>query len=156
MKVRLLLALCLLPCCLLADTLGKYAGIAKSIPQARLKADPQSQAWARSARSILDVTEETIAQTIQSMQALALQQQQAIFCLPQGQSLDTAKVHQVLEQLIANINETEAKQTISEAVIAKLAADYSCSKTKFKQSANSSPQTGLFNQEPYQMAHVDR
>ena len=63
MKKFVILAMFIYNCLFItcnADTLGKYAGISKSIPQARLKADPQAHIWARSAKSILNIIEETI------------------------------------------------------------------------------------------------
>ena len=73
-----------------ADTIGKYVGIAKSIPAARMKADPKAQAWAHSARTVLDVTEETLTQTINSIQDMAKSQNRPIFCLASGKNIDFA------------------------------------------------------------------
>ena len=109
-----------------ADTIEKYVGIAKSIPQSRLKADPKAQAWAHSARTVLDVTEETLAQTIVSMQALSLKQNSPIFCLPNGKSIDTGLVHQILEQSVARLASTDFNKTISEVVVENLASAYPC------------------------------
>src|SRR5436189_129249 len=47
-----------------ADTIDNYMSIATNIPQMELKADPQAQAWARSARHVLTITCESIAETL--------------------------------------------------------------------------------------------
>ena len=39
-----------------ADTINNYIDIANNIPQMEIKADPQAQAWARSAHHILTIT----------------------------------------------------------------------------------------------------
>ncbi len=81
-----------------ADTIGHYAGIAKSIPEAALKADPKSQAWAHSARTILQVAEESIAESLASAQRAANKLNKPLFCLPKNQSINTALIHEILKQ----------------------------------------------------------
>lgn len=109
-----------------ADTIAKYANIAKSIPAAKLKADQKAQTWARSARSILDVTEESIAQTIQAMQQLAAKQGKPLFCLKNDADINTAQIHQILESKIQSLAAADANKTISEVVIEALASNYPC------------------------------
>lgn len=134
-----------------ADTIGKYAGIAKNIPAARMKADAKAQAWAHSARTVLDVTEETISQTIASMQSLSQKQNAPIFCLPNGKTIDTGMVHQILEQSVTNLASIDANKTISEIVIEKLATAYPCNGVvKPLQQANNS----MFGNSSYQIKSV--
>ena len=47
-----------------ADTMGNYMSIAGNIPLMEIKADPQAQAWARSARNILILTSESIIESL--------------------------------------------------------------------------------------------
>ncbi len=47
-----------------ADTIDHYMNIANQIPQMEMKADQQSQTWARSARTVLILTSESIAETL--------------------------------------------------------------------------------------------
>jgi len=109
-----------------ADTMAKYASIAKNIPVARLSIKPKAQAWARSARSIFDITEETIAQTIESMQAIALKNQRPIYCMHDSKKLDGALVHQILEPMINNLPAKYSNRTISDVVVEKLISMYPC------------------------------
>ncbi len=134
-----------------ADTIGKYIGIAKSIPQARLKADPRAQAWAHSARTVLTVTDETIAQTIIAMQGLAKKHKLSLFCLPQGKSINTALINQLLTGIAAAPNIIDPNKTISEVVVEQLSQDYPCDKKQ-----NIQPKLSLFGDKSYQMQSVRR
>ena len=60
MRSLTFLFILLLSCYAKADTIDNYMNIANNIPQMEMKADPQAQAWARSARHVLDVTSESI------------------------------------------------------------------------------------------------
>ncbi len=110
----------------IADTLERYAGIANSIPKMALKADEKSQTWARSARSILAVTDETVAQTIMAMNALALQNGRPLICPPQNEKIDKDKIHSILKDIISSPTASKEGMTISEAVIDKLKDQYPC------------------------------
>ena len=138
-----------------SDTIGKYASIAKEIPKARLTADPKSQAWARSARSILNVTEETLAQTIQSMQALASKHNTPLLCLPAGQQIDNNLIHHTLEQLVNNFSPKDADKSISQAVIEQLEAQYPCNQHAQNQQRYNNP-AFYSNNKDYQMESMRR
>ena len=125
-KICLLLVGALISSTTMADTIGKYAGIAKSIPSARLKADPKSQAWARSAQSILEITEETVAQTIEATQNIAVRNHSPLFCLPKGQKVDNQLVHSILDQAATNISNIDHNTSISEVVVSQLSSHYPC------------------------------
>jgi hypothetical protein len=128
MKVRVFtFCSCLLPLVLHADTMGKYMGIARSIPNLALKADDKSQAWARSARSILAVTDETIAQTINAMNKLAAQDGQPILCMPKGTALNGKTVHELLQNKAKSLSEDEGGLTISSVAASVLKERYPCS-----------------------------
>ena len=109
-----------------ADTIGKYAKIAKSIPQMSLKADPQSQAWMRSAKSILAITDETVAQTIMAMNQLAKSQGRPLICLPDGKVIDGDTVHGILASKIQGDVDENAPDTISNIVTQELVKTYPC------------------------------
>jgi len=134
-----------------ADTIGRYAGIAKSIPEASLKADPKSQAWAHSARAILEVAEESIAESIAAVQNAASQLNRPIFCLPESQSINTALIHQLLAQSISQLTEADATKNLSDVVVASLREKYPCQSTS---QAQASPEA-LFAPKEYSMVHVD-
>lgn len=47
-----------------SDTIDHYMNIANGIPQMEMKADSESQTWARSARTVLTLTCDGIADTL--------------------------------------------------------------------------------------------
>ena len=64
MPKHLLIALLLCASTAMADTIDHYMNISNNIPSMEMKADPQAQTWARSARNILVITNESIAETL--------------------------------------------------------------------------------------------
>jgi hypothetical protein len=109
-----------------ADTLGKYASIAKSIPTMQLKADPKSQAWARSARSILAVTDEAIAESIDAMNTISKNNGRPLICMPESKPIDSTMVHTLLAELISKMAPDEASKNISAVVVSKLNTSFPC------------------------------
>lgn len=109
-----------------ADTINKYANIANSIPKMELKADEKSQAWARSARSILAITDETIAETILSMNSLAIENGEALVCLPSNLSLNGETIHALLQEAIKDPLVLNQNKSISFVVINRLKEKYPC------------------------------
>lgn len=157
MKRNLLFAATLmftLPITAYADTIGRYAGIAKSIPEATLKADPKSQAWAHSARTILHVAEESIAESISSMQNAAMRLQRPILCMPQGRSINTALIHEILEQNIAQLKPSDETKNLSNVVVASLSTKYPCQAHQ-AQAATPAGTEALFAPKDIKMVHVD-
>lgn len=110
---------------LFADTIVKYAGISKNIMQMALKADPKSQAWVRSARSILAVTDETVAQTVTAMNVLAQQSGTPLLCPPVSTKIDGPAIHKLLQDKVAHLDSGD-RRTISEVVIEGLKKRYPC------------------------------
>lgn len=133
-----------------ADTLGKYASIANGIPPMQLKADEKSQAWARSAISILAVTDETIAQTILAMNELAKKSDQPIICPSASTGIDGDTIHALLKEIMLKMNTEDAQRNISEVVAKQLAVKYPC-----KNSQEAKFPAVAF-QEHYQMQNVTR
>jgi len=83
-----------------ADTMDHYMNIANQIPQMLMKADQPSQVWARSARSVLEVTHETIAETLIQANELAKTQGKELFCLPPGVQLNAALLDEIIQKPI--------------------------------------------------------
>ncbi len=134
-----------------ADTIGRYAGIVKSIPETTLKADPKSQAWAHSARTILAVAEESIAETIFSLQSITNKMNRPLFCLPQGQAIDTALVHQLLAQIIQQLTPADENKNLSDVVVTNIMSKYPCQEAAHHLSA----QESLLAPKEYKMVHVE-
>jgi hypothetical protein len=81
-KVIIMFVGCLLSIPTYADTIDHFMGIASNIPQMEMKADAQSQAWAKSARTVLILTSESIAETLTLSNQTATEQGSPLFCLP--------------------------------------------------------------------------
>lgn len=128
--MRFLLSCILLwPLMSMADTIDHYMNIANQIPQMELKADQQAQVWARSARHVLTITNETIAETLLQANELAKQQGQALFCLPQGTQLDAKMVQELIEKTYKSIPSQERdkdKMTISQIAWLGIIQNFPC------------------------------
>ena len=81
-----------------ADTIKNYMDIADNIPQMEIKADPQAQAWARSARHVLTVTCESIAETIVQANETAKSQGHSHFCLPLNEQLNASTLCNLIQK----------------------------------------------------------
>lgn len=113
-----------------ADTIGNYMTLVNNIPSMAMKPDEQSQAWVRSARSILISTDETMAQTVSSMNGVAIKTGHPIFCLPQGGTLDAGIVDDIIQKTYANWVATQGESPsmpVSDILTTGLMARYPCS-----------------------------
>ena len=101
-----------------ADTIDNYMNIASNIPQMEMKADEQSQAWARSARHVLIITTESIAETLIQANELAKNQGgKPLFCLPINSNLDAASLNSIIQQTYKDISSQQSdkdKMTVSQ------------------------------------------
>lgn len=133
-----------------ADTIDHYMNIHNAIPQMALKADPDSQAWARSARNVLAITNETVAETLLEANEKARSQGKPLFCLIKNEKLDAA----TLEKLIVNTYQTlssrqsdKDKMTVSQIAYLGVTQAYPCQKSQ---------QPDFLNPvSPSQMQHVE-
>lgn len=129
MRALILLSILLFSCFVKADTIDNYMNIANNIPQMELKADPQAQAWARSARHVLDVTSESIAETITQANDLAKSQGKPLFCLPANVSLNAATLNGIIQQTYKEISSQQSdkdKMTISQVAWLGVTKNYPC------------------------------
>lgn len=136
-----LLLLLISPAITFADTMDHYMGIVNNIPQMEMKADPQSQAWARSARNILSLTGECIAESLIIANKQALAKGQPLFCLPQGTSLDAKKLNEIIQSTYnnkANYTQDKNKQTVSEVALLALERQFPCQQQQANVLFNSS------------------
>src|SRR6476660_8120015 len=121
-------------CCdLNADTIDNYMKIANNIPQMEIKADAQSQAWARSAHHVLTITCESIAETILQANEVAKNQGKPIFCLPQGTNLDAAMLNDLIQKTYKNLSSQQSdkdKMTVSQIAWMGVNQNYPCSNSR--------------------------
>jgi hypothetical protein len=112
-----------------ADTIDNYMNIANNIPQMEIKADPQAQAWARSARHVLTVTNESIAETLLQANELAKNQGHPLFCLPPGSVLDSESLNGIIQQTYKDISSQQSdkdKMTVSQIAWLGVTKKYPC------------------------------
>lgn len=115
-----------------ADTMEHFMNVSNQIPQMEMKADPQSQAWARSARNILIITNESIAETLTQANELAKNQGNPLFCLPFGATLDATTLNGIILQTYRDISSQQSdknKMTISQVAWLGVTKTYPCQTT---------------------------
>ena len=121
--------LLLASCSVLADTMEHYMNISNQIPQMQMKADPQSQAWARSAQSVLVIANESIAETLMQANELAKAQGNSLFCLPMGVTLNATTLNDLILQTYRD-NSSQAsdkdKMTVSQVAWQGVMKAYPC------------------------------
>ena len=112
-----------------ADTIDHFMNIANNIPQMEMKADPQSQAWARSARTVLVLTSESIAETLMLAHDTAKQLGSPLFCLPIGVQLSAASLSDLIQQTYRDISSLQSdkdKMTVSQVALLGIKKQYPC------------------------------
>ena len=115
-----------------ADTIDHYMNIANNIPQMEMKADQQSQAWARSARTVLTLTCDSIAETLLLANETAKQQGAPLFCLPSGTPLDATSLNELIQETYRGISSQQSdknKMTVSQVAVLGLNKKYPCQQT---------------------------
>lgn len=105
MFVRLLSISCLMLTSIShADTIARYMNIANNIPKMEMKADRQAQIWVRSARTVLSLTSESIAETLVLANAAAAESGAPLFCLPAEVSLNALMLNELIQQTYREIS----------------------------------------------------
>ncbi|KTD49711.1 phosphatase [Legionella quinlivanii] len=129
MRTYLFLMLSILSFLVKADTIDHYINISNNIPQMEMKADAQSQAWARSARNVLIITAESIAETLTQANDLAKSQGRQLFCLPEGKKLDAMTMNNIIVQTYNSISSQESdksKMTVSQVAWLGVMKSFPC------------------------------
>lgn len=112
-----------------ADTIEHYVNIYDGIPKMEMKADPQSQAWARSARNVLSITSETVAETLMQANQLATSQGKPLFCLPIGVQLNAPTMNELIVQAYRTNSSQQSdkdKMTVSQIAWLAVTKTYPC------------------------------
>ena len=111
-----------------SDTIVNYQHIRQSIPKMEIKADEQSQAWARSARHVLTITNESIAETLVALNEQATKQGKPFFCIPKNQQLNADSLSVLIEEASRNINQQQAgnQMTVSQIALNAVIQKYPC------------------------------
>lgn len=112
-----------------SDTIDHYMNIANGIPQMEMKADPQSQAWARSARTVLTLTCDGIADSLLLANETAKQQGKPLFCLTQNVQLSPEMLSALIQQTYQSLTTPQAekdKMTVSQVALLGIQRQYPC------------------------------
>lgn len=112
-----------------ADTINNYMSIADNIPQMEMKADAQAQAWARSARHVITITCESIAETLTQANEVAKAQGRPLFCLPSGKQLDSASLNELIQRTYKEISSQQSDKdmmTVSQVALLGVSKQYPC------------------------------
>jgi hypothetical protein len=115
-----------------ADTIDHYINIANNIPQMEMKADPQAQAWARSARNILILTSESIGESLTLANESATRLGSPFYCLPPGTTLNGKMLNDLIQQTYQEISSQQSdknKMTVSQVALLGLGKRYPCQQT---------------------------
>lgn len=103
----------------LADTIEHYMNIADNIPRMEMKADPQSQAWARSARNVLIITAESIAESFIQINEEARNHGNPLFCLPASTPLNGVTMDNLIQETWRSLSATQnAQQSLTVSQVA--------------------------------------
>jgi hypothetical protein len=116
-----------------ADTIEHYMNIANRIPQMEIKADAQSQTWARSARIVLDIASEGIAETLLQANEVAKNQGKPLFCLPAGIQLNAALLGNLIQQTYNGLSSQQSDKntmTVSQVAWLGVSKTYPCGNNK--------------------------
>lgn len=112
-----------------ADTINNYMNIVNNIPQMEMKADQQAQAWARSARHVITITCESIAETMLQANQAAQNAGKPIFCLPVGVSLNAPFLNDLIQQTYRDLSSQQSdkdKMTVSQIAWLGVGQKYPC------------------------------
>lgn len=112
-----------------ADTIDNYMKIANNIPIMEMKADTQAQAWARSARHVLTITCESIAETLIQTNEVASHQGKPLFCLNNGIQLNSLVMNELIQQTYKEISSQQSdkdKMTVSQIALLGVSKQYPC------------------------------
>ncbi len=127
--MRFLICLLILSTNVYADTIDHFMNIVNNIPQMEMKADPESQAWARSARTVLLLTSESIVETLTLSNDNATQQGTPLFCIPPAEQLSAARLNDLIQQTYRDIPSQQSdkdKMTVSQVALLGLKKQYPC------------------------------
>lgn len=112
-----------------ADTMDHYINITNQIPQMEMKADPQAQSWARSARNVMILTNESIAETLLQANELARSQGRPLFCLPPGVTLNANTMNDLIVRTYRELSSQQSdkdRMTVSQMAWLAVGKSYPC------------------------------
>lgn len=126
-----------------ADTIQHYMNVADSIPKMEMKADSDAQIWVRSARNILNLTCEAIAETLTAANRTATEQGKPLFCLNRAkEGLDPEFLNKLIQKTYTESNspkEVKDSMTVSEIALIGLMQKYPCTPDHASSTSQNAP-----------------
>lgn len=113
-----------------ADTIDHYMNIVNGIPQMEMKADQQSQAWARSAHTVLNLACDGIIDALLLANEKAKEQGHPLFCMASSAQLSPEMLNQLIQQTYRAMPNPQAekdKMTVSQVALLAMQKQYPCS-----------------------------
>lgn len=115
-----------------ADTIDHYMNIANNIPQMEMKVDPQSQAWARSARTVLTLTCDGIFDSLILANETAKRNGQPLFCLSQGAQITPEMLNDIIQNTYRELKTPATEKdrmTVSQIALLGVQKQYPCTQS---------------------------
>lgn len=112
-----------------ADTIERYMNIVDSIPKMEMKADTEAQVWVRSARNVVTLTCESIAETLMFTNQAAVANHKPLFCLPSDVTLDAAFLNNLIQETYRNMptpSDVKDKMSVSEVALLGVTHKFPC------------------------------
>ena len=112
-----------------SDSIAHFMGISQNIPRMEMKADSNSQAWARSARNVLLLTGESIWESLQIANQSAAEQGHPLFCIPAQQTVTAEQMYELITNTYQKMNltvEAQNQTTVAQIALKGLAEHYPC------------------------------
>ena len=125
----LMLLICFYSSIIAADSIAHYMSIAQNIPRMEMKADSNSQAWARSARNILLLTGESIWESLKIANQNAAQLGTPLFCVPTDQNITAEKISELIQTTFQKLSfntEDQNQMTVAQIALRGLEESYPC------------------------------
>jgi hypothetical protein len=111
------------------DTIERYMNIVENIPKMEMKADSDAQIWVRSARNILNLTCESIAETLIASNKAATERGKPLFCLSTDKELDPTFLNTLIQKTYTQLSapkEVKDNMTVSEVALTGLMQQFPC------------------------------
>jgi len=112
-----------------ADTMDHYMNIVNQLPQMEIKADPESQTWAKSAHTVITLACDSILESLLLANDVAKQHGKPLFCLPPGANLTSEQLDTLIQKAYretsANLTDKD-KLTVSQIALMSLQKAYPC------------------------------
>ncbi len=130
MRIFSIILLCLINHTLQADTVGHYMEISANIPRMEMKTDPESQAWARSARNVILLTGESIWESLKAANEMNTSAGKPLFCISNPNQINAEAMTDLIQSSYEQLQMNEQQKynlTVAQLGLMALQQKYPCS-----------------------------